>query len=202
MKTALVLVAALLFAANVAYSSSPHDSCLVLLRYTGNNKPLGWNQDSVRRDECRGSKTFHHEFGKKWFMIEFPHNFYPFDHVLDTNEIMTVNDIDSSHLGMKNRFLELQDTLGAIYFCGNRVKSSDSLTYFQPTIRMSFGNYQDIEYICEHFATTIDSVVDINFASRAYQPTNDVDEAESNNTILYPNPVKNVGSPKIYTELP
>ena len=195
----MLITAALLFAM-VSFSTSavitakmpptPPDSCLILYRYTGNNEPLGWNEDSVRRDECWGSPTFYHAFAKKWFMIEFPRDFYPFDHVLDTNEIMTVNDIDSSHLWMKNRFLELQDTVGAIYFCGNFVKSSDSVTYLQPRIRMSFGNYQDVDYIVKHFAATIDSVVDIAFLSMPYQLTSAVDEAETNSTVLYPNPVK------------
>ncbi|MBI3257927.1 MAG: hypothetical protein HYZ54_00350, partial [Ignavibacteriae bacterium] len=191
MKTTLLLVAAFLFAASIAYSAPVTDSCLKLLHW--DQAPPGWNKDSVMRNECPGSPFYGQLFAKKYFRLAFPPNFYPFDHILDTNEIKSVSDIDSSHLDLLNRFIGLQDTFGLIYFQGNQLNSADSIEYLNPMIRMFFAEYQLISYIEKQFTNTIDSVIDINFLSGAPIPAAVLEDMPFENSIvLYPNPVKNV----------
>ena len=195
MKTALLLVVALILAANSTYAAPVADSCLKLVGWPempGNPKPPGWNKDSVKVDECPGSPTFGDLYSRKGFRLSFTPNFYPFDHILDSNEIKSVSEIDSAHLGLLNRFLDLQDTFGLIYFQGNpEGNSSDSIEYAHPKIRMFFADYQDISYIKEHFKTTIDSIVDIRFLSYPVLPASVRDDKSLQSSIeLYPNPVK------------
>jgi len=196
MKTALLLVVALILAANSTYAAPAADSCLKLVYWpegSGNPKPPGWNKDSVKSYNCEGPPGYGQLFGKKGFRVSFPANFYPFDHILDSNEIKSVSEIDSAHLGLLNRFLDLQDTFGLIYFQGNPGKSSDSIEYAHPTIRLFFADYQDISYIKEHFKTTIDSIHDIRFLSYPTIPASVTDDELLQNSIeLSPNPVKNV----------
>lgn len=191
MKTTLLLVAVFLFTANIAYSAPVADSCLQLIHW--DQAPPGWNKDSLMQDRCPGSPTYLRFYGKKYFKLGFPANFYPFDHILDSNEIKSVSDIDSSHLDLLNRFLGLQDTLGLIYFQGNERNSADSIEYLNPTIRMLFANYQDVEFINEWFGNTIDSVTYFSFISYTPIPATISEDVSSQNSIqLYPNPVKNV----------
>jgi hypothetical protein len=123
------------------------------------------NPDSIKIDTCSGSPTFQHKFAKRMFVVNFPRNFFLFDHVLDTNEVKGVSDIDSSHLSTLNRFLGLQDTFGIIYFKGLPLKESDSLFMLNPSVLMYFQDYQDVNYITEHFTLTIDSVHVVEFIS-------------------------------------
>jgi len=198
MKTALLLVVAIILAANSTYAAPVADSCLRLVGWPYGSgigdPPPGWNKDSVKVDECPESPTFGGLFGKKGFRLAFQSNFYPFDHILDSNEIKSVSEIDSAYLGLLNRFLDLQDTFGLIYFQGNpEGNSSDSIEYAHPKIRMFFADYQDISYIKEHFKTTIDSVVDILFLSFPVLPASVTDDELLQNSIeLSPNPVKNI----------
>ncbi|MBI3257928.1 MAG: hypothetical protein HYZ54_00355 [Ignavibacteriae bacterium] len=150
MKTILLVFAVFLLAANIASSTPVADSCLRLLQWPEGSewsKPPGWNKDSLKIDDCPGSPTYGWFYAKKYFKLGFPPNFYPFDHILDSNEIKSVTDIDSSHLGLLNRFLGLQDTLGLIYFQGNGGKSTDSIEYLAPTIRMFFTDYKPVDAV-------------------------------------------------------
>ncbi|MFN8361108.1 MAG: S8 family serine peptidase [Candidatus Kapaibacterium sp.] len=128
------------------------------------------NPDSVMIDTCSGSATYQHLFAKKWFIIQFPKNFYPFNHILDSGEVKEVSDIDSSHLALLNRFLQLQDTLGLIYFQGLDDPPSDSVVMLNPLLKLSFENYQDVDYVVEHFKNTVDSVKNLAYELRALEP--------------------------------
>ncbi len=196
MKTALLLVVALILATNSTYAAPAADSCLKLVYWPetpGNPKPDGWNKDSVKKDRCPGSPTYNKLFAKKYFKLAFPPNFYPFDHILDSNETKSIIEIDSAHLGLLNRFLELQDSVGLIYFQGNQYNSADSIEYLNPTIRMFFAEYKEIDYIMEMFTNTIDSVIYFDFISGIPIPASISDDESLQNSIeLYPNPVKNV----------
>ncbi len=144
-------------------------------------------------DDCPESPTYNRFFGKKYFRLAFPPNFYPFDHILDSNETKSIIEIDSAHLGLLNRFLELQDSVGLIYFQGNQYNSADSIEYLNPSIRMFFADYQNVESILVKFRNTIDSVIDFRFISWAPIPASVADNESLQNSIeLYPNPVKNV----------
>jgi len=189
MKTALLLVVAIIWAANIAYSATP-DSCLKMI-WKHEPENLSLNPDSVKEDICPDSPTYRHRFAKKWYGIKFPKQFYPFDQILDTNEVKGVSDISTSHPALKNRFLELQDTLGLIYFQGLREKYPDSTVLKNPYVLMFFENYQDYRYITDYFNTTIDSV-EVDYAFVAKQLTGGVmEEGSRNKVIIYPNPVKN-----------
>ncbi len=196
MKTALLLLVAIILAANSTYAAPVADSCLRLLRWPegqGYDKPQGWNEDSLMIDDCPASPTYNRFFGKKYFRLAFPPNFYPFDHILDSNETKSIIEIDSAHLGLLNRFLELQDSVGLIYFQGNQYNSADSIEYLNPSIRMFFAYYQNVESILVQFRNTIDSVIDFSFISWAPIPASVADDESLQNSIeLYPNPVKNV----------
>ncbi len=149
------------------------------------------NPDSVMIDTCIGSATYNHLFAKKWFDIQFSPNLYPFNHSLDSDEVKGVRDIDSSHLGMLNRFLGLQDTLGLIYFHGYDIPPPDSIVLTNAFIRISFAKDQDIEFIKEHFKNTIDSIVDVQYQNRAMILVGVKEEYEVSTIVVYPNPVKN-----------
>jgi len=199
MKTALVLVAAIILAANSTYATPVPDSCLRM--YLPNDGPvydttpggITWhgssNPDSVMIDTCSGSSTYNHLFAKKWFYIQFPENYYPFDHGLDSGEVRGVSDIDSSHLGMLTRFLELQDTLGLIYFLGYDSSPSDSILMLNPSVKVYFENYQDITFIKEYIKNTIDSIESVDYILRAKQLLDVSEELEPNGIMIYPNPV-------------
>ncbi|MBI3260475.1 MAG: T9SS type A sorting domain-containing protein [Ignavibacteriae bacterium] len=152
------------------------------------------NPDSVLIDSCPASLTYGRLFAKRWFAISFPANFYPFNHQLASGEVKGVTDIDSAHLSFLNRFLGLQDTFGLIFFQGLQFPPSDSILMLGPSIRFYFDEYQDGEFIAEHFTNTIDSVRKVAFQMRAATPTGggtDVNETVGADFIsIYPNPVK------------
>ncbi|MFN8361109.1 MAG: T9SS type A sorting domain-containing protein [Candidatus Kapaibacterium sp.] len=199
MKTALLFFVALMLATNITYAAPVADSCLRMFvpDEHGMDTSLGgptwygsYNPDSVMIDTCSGSATYQHLFAKKWFIIQFPKNFYPFNHILDSGEVKEVSDIDSSHLALLNRFLQLQDTLGLIYFQGLDDPPSDSVVMLNPLLKLSFENYQDVDYVVEHFKNTVDSVKNLAYELRAGQLT-DVKELEKvQRNRIYPNPVK------------
>ncbi|MBK9249109.1 MAG: S8 family serine peptidase [Ignavibacteria bacterium] len=121
-------------------------------------------------DTCSGSATYNHKYAKRMFRIQFPIYFYPFDHVLDSGEVKGVSDIDSAYLGLKNRFLEIQDTFGIIYFQGLNHFYSDSIVLLNPVLQVFFEEYQDIDFIVQHFTSTIDSIVKFVYSNRAGNP--------------------------------
>lgn len=153
------------------------------------------NPDSVLIDSCPASLTYGRLFAKRWYAISFPANFYPFNHQLASGEVKGVSDIDSAHLGFRNRFLELQDTFGLIFFQGLPFPPSDSILMLGPSIRFYFDEYQDGEFIAEHFTNTIDSVRKVAFQMRAATPTGGgtgVNETVGADFIyIYPNPATN-----------
>ncbi|MBI3260476.1 MAG: T9SS type A sorting domain-containing protein [Ignavibacteriae bacterium] len=185
-----------------SFSAPPPDSCLKMVlsndfHFDSTGISQGsHNPDSVMIDTCSGSPTFGHLFTKRWFAISFPPNFYPFDHQLDSGEVKGVSDIDSAHLDLLNRFLGLQDTFGLIFFQGLQFPPSDSILMLGPSIRFYFDEYQDGEFIAEHFTTTIDSVRKVAFQMRAATPTiipNDKGMKANNSIgeiqVLYPDHV-------------
>ncbi len=197
MKTALLLVVALILAANTAYSARISDGCLKLVvpndnGYTDTNGY--WvgssNPDSVMIDTCPGSSSYHRLFAKKWYSIQFPKNFYPFDNVLDSGEVKSVHDMSASYLDMKNSFLELQNTIGSVYFRGLDHFSSDSIFLLNPILQVSFGQYQDIDFILQYVPSTIDSIRSVRYVNRAGTPIGVKEESEQYNFSIYPNPVR------------
>ncbi|MBK9249108.1 MAG: T9SS type A sorting domain-containing protein [Ignavibacteria bacterium] len=195
MKTTLYLFVAFLFAANIVSSAPVSDSCLRMYlphnpgfdTTTGNSGT--YNPDSVMIDTCSGSATYNHKYAKRMFRIQFPIYFYPFDHVLDSGEVKGVSDIDSTYLGLKNRFLEIQDTFGIIYFQGLNHFSSDSIVLLNPVLQVFFEEYQDIDFIVQHFTNTIDSIVKVVYNNRAGNPIGVNEKSETSNFSIYPNPV-------------
>ena len=191
MKIFLLLVAAFLFATNIAcLRASPIDSCLKMIWA---NEGDEYNPDSVRVDTCSGSTTFKHRFSKTGYFINFPRNFYPFDHILDSGEEKGVGDIDSAHLGLKNRFHALQDTFGLIFFKGLDYSATDSIEYLNPSIHVFFEKYQDFEFITEYLTNTVDSINVCGYSYKAKILLSTMPETTEFQRIqIYPNPVKNI----------
>jgi len=199
MKTVLLLLAVFLSAATIT-TATPADSCLKMILPNDFKKDttsgnISWygsvNQDSIKVDSCLGSPTYGHLFGKRMYSINFPRNFYPFDTILDSGEVKGVSDISASHPELKNRFLQIQDTFGLMYFQGWDDPQSDSIQYLNPSARLFFENYQDVDFISQHIKNTIDSINDVRLLSSYGTPVAVAEkEFVSTNILIYPNPVK------------
>ena len=192
MKTMLLLlIAVFLFDIGTSYAKdTPIDSCLKMIWA---NEGDMYNPDSVRVDTCLGSTTFKHRFSKTGYFINFPRNFYPFDHILDSGEVKGVGDVDSAHLGLKNRFHALQDTFGLIFFKGLDYSATDSIEYLNPSIHVFFEKYQDVEFITGYLTNTVDSINVCGYSYKAKILLSTMPEATETQRIqIYPNPVKNV----------
>jgi hypothetical protein len=152
-----------------------------------------YNPDSVMVDTCIGSLTYGKQFAKKFYNINFPQNYYPFDTILTKNDIKTVADISNKHDSLKHRFEQLENEFGTIFFKGFENNPSDSIMMLNPWIIMFFENYQDYQYIEKYFSNSIDSVKEIFYGYRAKLFTSVNDELiYKNNLIINSNPVQDI----------
>ncbi len=165
----------LFIVATTLYSQSNNDCNLQLIwpnDYDHIKQEGSINPDSVMEDINPESPTYGKWFAKKYWTLAFYNYCYPFDTVLDSNEIRSIDNISLKHPTIRQRFLELQNEYGNIYFMGLDHYEDDSLLIYNPIVRMFFENYQDYKKIDSILINTIDSIKNpIFYKFRAKQLT-------------------------------
>jgi hypothetical protein len=144
-------------------------------------------------DTCKDSPTCGKKFAKKYFMIQFNKNYYPFDNMLDTNEVKYISDISDSKPELKLKFQQLQYMFGEINFTGlDHILPKESILG-NPRCRIFFDDYQDYEAIEQYFLHNIDSVKNFLYENRSVILVSVDDSIITQNTlIIEPNPATNI----------
>ncbi|MEI6090488.1 MAG: T9SS type A sorting domain-containing protein [bacterium] len=199
---ATMVVSLPLFFFNV--NASPPDECLEMIfpndyHQVWNEEWKKWdwvgsiNLDSIKYDTCKDSPTYGKKFAKKYFMIQFIKNYYPFDNILDTNEVKHISDISESKPELKLKFQQLQEIFGEINFKGlDKILPKESVLG-NPRCRIYFDEYQDYESIEQYVLHNIDSVKNFLYENRTFIPLNVDDYRIVQNTlIIEPVPATNL----------
>jgi hypothetical protein len=173
----------------------PPDSCLKMVCVNNTTTyPEGpFNPDSVKIDSCIAEPTY---YAKRFFLIYFPDNFYPFDKVIKSDEVKTTDSLRNDLSRMKNQIKQIVDSLGTIYFirsCPGMYIYADSIFLGRdPYVAFYFDKIQNIYQVCDMFSK-VDTVVELVYYQRCdalLMNTSDLDDTEireQNN--IYPNPV-------------
>ncbi len=180
----LIFILAAILSVTAASAYTPPDSCLKMIwpdDWDHLNQKGSINPDSVMVDICPESPTFGKWFAKRHWRIQFYNNCYPFDTVLDTNEIRSIDNISLKHPTIRQRFLELQNEFGNIYFMGLEKPVPDTMLFYNPVVRMFFEDYQDYKRIDSVFISTVDSLKAISYEFKAMQLTNVYDNPSNDN---------------------
>lgn len=190
MKRLLLLLAALLFSANLSYSAVP-DSCIKLV--FAHNFDLEYhNPDSVCCDSCYDSPTYMQFYANRHYTLKFVDDYYPFDEPLYRNDLRTVDEMSDSKPELKSKFQEFETRYGKIFFKGmenDTVAASEDVLHYA-LIRVAFEKYQLIEEIKTVFENEIDSLENRYVGTPFWCIYIGVHEnpSESGSVVIYPNP--------------
>jgi hypothetical protein len=174
--TMVVLLPLFFFNVNAA----PPDECLKMLMPNDYHSEYdstlpGWhdvgtiNPDSVRVDSCFDSPTFGKQFAKRYFTIKFVPFYYPFTEVIDSNDVMGINDLSNSRPKLKQQLQDLESSFGKLYIKGmgdeDLIKEEEILS--RCLFKIYFETYQDISAVEDYVSKNIDSVTFFKYENRA-----------------------------------
>lgn len=194
----LIFILAAIFAVTAASAYTPPDSCLQMAcpnDYDYLNNPSGTsNPDSVMVDSCNNSPTYTKWFAKRYFYIQFNRYYYPFNFILKPYSKVRISEISQSKPELKQQLEQLESELGIIYFHGHEYEETDSVELFNPVLRFSFEQNQNIDNIIDLFKDRIDSSLYVGYMNKVMILVNVKDENKEFNISFsfYPNPVNDI----------